>query len=176
MICRAILVALAACVCRAAPAAGTPEYEVKAAYVYNFAKFIEWPDTEPPESVTVCIYGKDPFGGFLDEAVRGKLVHGLPVMLRRLAEGEESWDACQMIFFGVGNSAAHVDAVLVRLRGRSIVTVGEADGFAERGGMIGLVVEHGRVRFDINLAAIAEGHLQVSSRLVELGRVVKGKK
>jgi hypothetical protein len=176
MILRAILVALVACVCRAAPAAGTPEYEVKAAYVYNFAKFVEWPDTEPLSSLTVCIYGKDPFGGFLDEAVRGKLVHTLSVAVRRLAEGDESWDSCQILFFGVGNSNPRIDALVARLRGRSILTIGETDGFAERGGMIGLVVDRGRVRFDINLAAIAEARLQVSSRLVELGRVVKGKK
>ena len=154
-------------------AAGTPEYAVKAAYLYNFAKFTEWPNTEQPGSLTVCLYGKDPFGGFLDEAVRGKQAHGLPVLIRRLPAGDEHLDGCQVLFF---SSTARIESALSRLQGRSILTVGESDDFSERGGMIGLVVDHGSVRFDINLAAIAAARLQMSSRLIEIGRVVGSRK
>lgn len=111
---------------------GPPEYQVKAAYVYNFAKFIEWPKGESFGSLTVCICGKDPFGGFLDEAVRGKFVHGLPIVVRRLSPGEENGDGCQVLFFG-STKGEQIESLLRRLDGRSIVTVGESDSFAERG-------------------------------------------
>ena len=153
--------------------AGTPEYAVKSAYLYNFAKFTEWPNSEQPGSLTMCVYGKDPFGGFLDEAVRGKQAHGLPVLLRRLPAGDELLDGCQVVFL---SNTARIEPALSRLQGRSILTVGESDGFSERGGMIGLVMDHGSVRFDINLAAIAAARLQVSSRLIEIGRVLGSKK
>lgn len=156
--------------CSGAMVAGTPEYAVKAAYLYNFAKFTEWPSSELSGSLTFCVYGKDPFGGFLDEAVRGKQAHGLPVVVRRLPAGNERVDGCQVLFFG---STALIESALSRLQGRSLLTVGESDGFSERGGMIGLVMDHGSIRFDINLAAIAATRLQVSSRLLEIGRVVR---
>src|SRR5450755_267106 len=94
-----ILTVLAIAWCRSL-AAGTAEYAVKAAYVYNFAKFTEWPNAEPLGSLTVCLYGKDPFGGFLDEAVRGKQAHGLPILIRRLPAGDANFDECQVLFFG----------------------------------------------------------------------------
>jgi hypothetical protein len=155
--------------------AGTSEYEVKAAYVYNFAKFIEWPGAGAFSRFTICVYGKDPFGGFLDQAVRGKLSHGLPVVIRRLPAADQGWEDCQTLFLGV-NNAARLDPILRRLQGRGILTIGDADGFAECGGMIGLLVDGGRVRFDINLAAIAAAHLRASSRLIEIGRVVGTRK
>ena len=152
---------------------GATEYAVKAAYLFNFAKFTEWPNPDQAGNLTICVYGKDPLGGFLDETVRGKLAHGMPILIRRLPSGDEHWDGCQVLFFG---TAAHIEPTLSRLSGRSILTVGESQGFAERGGMIGLVVDHGSVRFEINLAVIAAAHLQVSSRLIEIGRVVGSKK
>ena len=170
---RIIIVTLLTVACQGTLGASTAEYAVKAAYLYNLAKFTEWPNTEQLGGLTMCLYGKDPFGGFLDEAVRGKQAHGLPILIRRLPAGDEHLDGCQVLFFG---STVRIEPVLNRLQGRSILTVGESDGFSERGGMIGLVVDHGSVRFDINLAAIAGGRLRVSSRLIEIGRVVGSRK
>lgn len=152
--------------------AGTPEYSVKAAYLYNFARFTEWP-TEQSSSLTVCVYGRDPFGGFLDNALNGKQTRGVPFLIKRLPRGDEPVDGCQVLFI---SSTARIEPVLSRLQGRSILTVGESEGFAERGGMIGLVMENGSVRFNLNLAAMAAARLQVSSRLVELGHVVGPRK
>jgi hypothetical protein len=149
--------------------AGTPEYAVKAAYLYNLVKFTEWPKAEQPASFTVCVYGKDPFGGFLEEAVRGKQAHGLPILIRRLPAGDEILDGCQVIFFG---NNARIESAAGLLKGRSVLTIGESDRFSERGGMIGLVMDQGSVRFDVNLAAVGAARLQVSSRLIEIGRVV----
>jgi hypothetical protein len=154
-------------------AAGAPEYAVKAAYLYNFAKFTEWPKSEGGSSLTMCIYGKDPFGGFLDEAVRGRQAHGLPVLIRRLSGTDENLEGCRVLFF---SRSAPIESALRLLNGRTILTVGDSDRFSERGGMIGLVMDHGSIRFDINLAAIAAARLQVSSKLIEIGRVVGSRK
>ena len=151
-----------------------PEYEVKAAYVYNFAKFIEWPSEDQLRSVVICIYGRDPFGGFLDEAIRGRQIHCLPVRLRRLDE-KSSLENCQVLFVGVAGTAQR-EAALKSVQGRSTLTIGESESFAESGGMIGLVRDRDRVLFDINIDAITAAHLHVSSHLIQVARVVKGKK
>lgn len=167
-----ILIALGVVFGCAGAVAGTPEYAVKAAYVYNFAKFVEWPPANPTAALTVCIYGKTPLAGFLDETVRGKLVHGLPVEVKRMPEGDEHWDSCAAVFFGATNRA-RIQTVLAQLKGRSILTLGESEAFAEGGGMITLVVEGDRVRFDINLAAVTDARLKISSKLMELARRVR---
>src|SRR5205809_557895 len=79
----------------AAGVAGPPEYQVKAAYVFNFAKFVEWPKTDSLGSLGICIYGKDPFDGFLDEAVRGKLVHGLPIAVNPMSPRQQRGAGCK---------------------------------------------------------------------------------
>jgi hypothetical protein len=148
----------------------TPEYEVKAAHLFNFTKFFDWPNYET--SITVCIYGKDPFGEFLDDLVRNQLVHGYPVEIRRLGKEQETLDRCQVVFIAV-TSPTRTAAALAHAQGRSIVTVGESDSFIEEGGMVRLLVDQGRVRFDINLVAIRAARLKISARLGALGRTIK---
>jgi hypothetical protein len=150
----------------------SPEYAVKAAYIYNFVRFTEWPKSAEPATLTVCIYGKDPFGERLAEMLQGKLVHGQSITLRALPVGTGDWDGCQAVFFGV-SSRESIDAALKALRGRPILTIGESKSFAEIGGMIGFVVEDGRVRFEVNMAAITAAGLQISSGVAEVGRVVR---
>jgi hypothetical protein len=152
--------------------AGTSEYEIKGAYLYNFAKFVEWPPGDLRTALTICLYGKSAVEGFLEEAVRGKLVHDLPVKVQRISDGVDNWDACKLIFLGASNPVK-VQQVLERLRGRGVLTIGESEAFAECGGMITLVIEGGRVRFDINLQAAADAHLKISSKLLELARTVR---
>lgn len=172
---RALTVALMGILCCIEQTAGTSEYEMKAAYLYNFAKFIDWPDAQPLPSFNICVYGRDPFGGFLDQAVLGKQAHGAAIVIRRIPSGIQNLDGCQTLFLGAA-SAAQIEPLLRALQGRSILTIGESDGFAEQGGMIGLRLDQGRVRFEINLAAISAARLQASSRLIELGRVVGARK
>jgi hypothetical protein len=154
-----------------APAvAGTPEYAVKAGYVYNFAKFIDWPADGPAKrELTVCTYGKTALEGFLVQAVRGKLVHGLPISVVRLDPMKPEWEQCSLIFFGIAQSKG-IESALNRLQGRPVVTIGECESFLERGGMIVMLMDDGQIRFSLNLPAIAEAHLGISSRLVELAR------
>lgn len=156
-------------------AGATREYEVKAAYVYNFARFTDWPSTGQLNAMTICVYGKDPFAGLLDDVVTGKTAHGVPMLVRRISPGE-TVESCQVLFLSSTVSNAQINTVLSRTEGRPILTIGESRSFAEHGGMLGLVVEEDHVRFDINITAIAAAHLRASSRLIELGRVVGAKR
>ncbi len=155
---------------------GSSEYEVKAAYVYNFTKFIEWPSPRLVSGLTICLCGKDSLAGFLDEAVRGKSTHGLPITIRRISPREGGWEECHVLFFGGDIRAAQVETMLKRLQGRSVLTIGESVGFAAKGGMLELFVDHDRVRFEVNVPAITAAQLRASSRLIELSRVAGGGK
>ncbi len=161
--------------CVAAVGAATTEYAIKAAYVYNFAKFVEWPREDPQTALTMCVYGKSPLEGFLRETVRGKLVHGLPLEVKRMSGEDEDWSPCGVVFFAPA-SREKLQTALNRLRGRDVLTIGESDAFAECGGMIMLAVEGERVRFDINLEAAENTRLKISSKLVQLGRKVRSGK
>lgn len=154
---------------------GTPEYAIKAAYLYRFAQFVEWQERNPRPSLTMCIYGRSPLSGFLDDAVRGKFIDGVPIQIRRVQEGAENWESCQLIFFGA-TSPARMRAALGVLRGQCVLTVGETRAFAESGGIITFFVEEQRFRFDIDLAAARESHIRISARLAALGRVVRSGK
>ena len=154
---------------------GTPEYAVKAAYLYNFTRFVEWPEDSLRRTLTMCIYGKSPVSGFLEDAVHGKFTDRGPISVRRLSEGDDNWQSCHLIFFAsIKPSKLH--AVLNELKGHCILTVGESEAFAEDGGMITLVVEGDRIRFDVNLDAAREAHLNVSSRLAALSRLPRASK
>ena len=155
-------------------AAEAPEYAIKAAYICNFAKFVEWPGPDEAGLLRICVYGKTPLTGFLDEAARGQSAHGVPIEIRRIAEGEgeEQWEGCKVLFVGSGGGS-RVQEMLARFRGRPTLTVGESDAFRQGGGMITLVVERDHVRFDIDLAPALEARLKLSSKLLRLGRVVK---
>ncbi|HMD48479.1 MAG TPA: YfiR family protein, partial [Bryobacteraceae bacterium] len=141
------------------------EFEVEAAFVLNFTKFIEWPagafaDANAP--FTICILGKDPFGRALDDLLAGETVGERNVVARRLAEAPQP-HACQMVFFGGPRSAAR--SVLGSLGG-GVLTVGDGDSFLREGGMIAFVVDNRRVRFDINQALAERNGLKLSSRLL----------
>lgn len=158
----------------AAPAEA-PEYAVKAAYIYNFARFVDWPPTESFKTLTVCVYGKSPIAGFLDEVARGNTVRNLPIEIRRIAEEDENCGNCQIVFIGSATKT-RIHSVLGALKGRPVLTIGESEEFAEFGGMLTLVIEGGRTRFDINLDSLAGAHLTASSKLIQLCRTVRKKK
>jgi len=147
------------------------EFEVEAAFLMNFARFVEWPASAFPDSnspFTVCILGKDPFGRALDDLLAGQTVGQRNVAVRRLAEGPAH--ACQMVFFGGPKSATR--AVLESL-GPGVLTVGDGDTFLREGGMIAFVLDNRRVRFDINQALAEKNELKLSSRLLTVARSVQ---
>ena len=151
---------------------GTSEYAIKGAYVYNFAKFVEWPQGELGTVFTICVYGKTPLAGFLEEMAQRKFLSGRALIIRRMSEEGQEFDTCKLVFFGAV-SRVSMQAVLDRLKGRRVLTVGESEVFTEFGGMITLIVEADRVRFDVNPRAAADAHLKISSKLLGLARKVR---
>jgi hypothetical protein len=176
----AVLAALALAAARTAAAAPPPappapslEYDVKAAFLYNFAKFVEWPvearggERDP---LTLCIFGADPFGSRLVELVKGETVAGRTLAVRNVRQLSEL-RSCHIAFFSRAEEE-RVPEALSGLHGSNVLTVGEGDDFAEQGGIVQFYLEENRVRFAINLDALEGTRLRVSSKLLRLARVV----
>jgi hypothetical protein len=149
------------------------EYQVKAAFLLNFAKFIEWPrnafqDEKTP--ITVCIFRYDPFDGALDEIIRGKSINNRELLARRVGEIPEL-KSCQLIFVSE-REEKRLPEIMNSLKGASALVVGEGGDFAERGGSVQFFLENNRMRFAINVDAIERARLTVSSKLLLLARIV----
>lgn len=149
------------------------EYAVKAAYLYNFAKFVEW----PPEAfasedapLLICIAGANPFGDAL-AALSGKTVASHPVDVRHLP-AMTGLDKCHIVFVGRAEQG-RFKTVLAKLARLPILTVSDIGDFARAGGMIGLIEADQRIRFDINLTASRQAGLKVSSQLLKLATIVE---
>jgi YfiR/HmsC-like len=155
-----------------AQTAVSAEYQVKAVFLFNFARFVDWPvkafpDTNAP--FVIGVLGDDPFGSYLDETVRGERVNGHPLTVQRYRRASEI-KACQVLFIGRSESD-RLDQILGSLRGRSILTVGETDDFATHGGMIRLATEKNKVRMYINRDAAKAANLKISSKLLQVAEV-----
>jgi hypothetical protein len=150
------------------------EYQVKAAFLYNFAKFVDWPSSafkSPQEPISICIIGQDPFGGALEEAIRGKEIEGRTLVIHEVPDGVPTY-ACHILFVG-SSEHKHFRALTETLKAPGILTVGEAPWFGPEGGMINLKLEGGKVRFEINLEAADHRQLRISSKLLSLAQAVK---
>jgi hypothetical protein len=149
------------------------EYQLKAAFLFNFAKFVDWPPTSfasPQSPFVVCILGPDPFGHAIDEVLKGKTIANRSVVIERLKSVAQVRQ-CHMVFVSQSESF-HLADIVQALHGSSVLLVGEADGFAEAGGTIQFALEDNHVRFLINPDAAARAGLKVSSKLLSLARVV----
>ncbi len=151
------------------------EYHVKAAFLFHFVQLVEWPagslgnEINP---VTLCTMGDDPFHGDLDDTLAGKSVGTRRLRVRHLKSAEDL-QGCQVLF--VSNAdAARFGRLLEELKDGPILTVGESDGFVQRGGMIGFCLVDNKVRFEINLEAAERAKLKISSRLLLLAKTVVG--
>jgi YfiR/HmsC-like len=151
------------------------EYQVKAAYLFNFLKFVEYPGesfTDPLAPIVIGVVGDDPFGGALPQVVIGKTVQGRDLVIHVYRTGEELRGA--HILFISSSERKRLPMILSRLRGASVLTVSDTEGFLEAGGMIQFLNESGRVRFAINVDATGRAKLKMSSKLLGLARVVGG--
>jgi YfiR/HmsC-like len=160
-----------------APAQVLDEYQVKAAFLYNFAKFVEWPPEAfrtPKDPILVCVLGRNPFGNALEDAIRGKSIAGRTFAYRHVSDAESA-SACQILFVGWEESK-HFRALLESLKPMGILTVGEAQGFAAGGGVINFKLDEGRVRFEINVDAAEHEQLHISAKLLSLAQIVKSEK
>jgi hypothetical protein len=152
-----------------------PEYQIKAAYLYNFLKFVEWPEDafpDPLAPIVIGISGDDPFGNSLPQVVIGKTVQGRDLVIHKYHTGEDMRGA--HILFISPSEKKRLPQILSSLRGSSVLTVADAEGFLEAGGMIQFVSENDRVRFAINVDATSRAKLKMSSKLLSLARVVGG--
>lgn len=148
------------------------EYQVKAAFLLNFTKFVDWPPSSFADSdspMGICILGKDPFGRALDETVQGEAVNARRLTIQRLSQLPVP-KSCQVVF--IGSSEKDVSKTLSGL-GRGVLTVGEGEKFVREGGMIAFVIENRHVRFDINQTAAANAVLKLSSKLLSVARTVE---
>ncbi|MDB6021637.1 MAG: hypothetical protein JWQ04_1494 [Pedosphaera sp.] len=163
--------------CARADEAGPSEYQVKAAFLYNFAKFVKWPESAFAESnspITIGIVGEDPFGSALALAVKDKTINGHPLNLRPVTSPAEM-RFCQVVFL-CQKPKRNLAETVAALKQASILTVSETDRFTEAGGMINFVMEGTKVRFEINDAAATQAGLTISSKLLNLARKKGGDK
>jgi hypothetical protein len=156
-----------------AQTSASPEYQLKAVFLFNFAQFVEWPASAfpaPDTPLVIGVLGEDPFGSYLDETVRGETVHGRPLEVRRYrAAGEIG--PCHILFVSK-RDPGRLDVLLDSLKGRSILTVGDFEGFASHGGMIRFVTDRNRIRLRINLDAARAANLTLSSKLLRPAQIV----
>lgn len=151
------------------------EYQIKAAFLYNFGKFIDWPTDAPANastSIILCVLGEDPFGFALD-ALEGKAVNDRTLTIKRLVE-PRSLDACHILFISP-SERARMTQILGHLKRVSILTVGDIEGFTHRGGIINFTIKKNKVRFEINVDAAKQADLRISSKLLKLAEIVKNK-
>jgi len=153
--------------------AQTKEYQVKAAFLFNFAQFVAWPETSftnAEEPFQIGVLGSNPFGKDLTETVRGEAIHGRPMVIQeaRRAEGLAN---CQIIFI-CSWEAGHLDEILSKLGSKPVLTVSEIPGFAGRGGIVNFYREGSKVRFEINPDAAGKNSLKIGSELLTLGKIV----
>ena len=140
------------------------EYRVKAAYLFNFARFVEWPVEAQNGPLTICVAGRAVFGDVLDETLRGESVNGRAVVARVLLEPEPG---CHVLFVPRGAAAT---AYIRAAQGQPVLTVGETPDFIALGGIANFIPEGNNVRFEINAGAADRAGLRISSRLLRLAR------
>jgi hypothetical protein len=168
----AVLLGLAA----VGPARGAPpsvEYQIKAVFLFNFAQFVEWPPgafRDPRAPFVIGVLGEDPFGTYLDEAVRGEKIGERPLVVRRYRRGEDIAD-CNILFIS-RSEAGRIDPIIASLRGHSVLTVGEDDGFIRQGGILRFVTENHKIRLRINVEAARAAGLTISSKLLRPAMIV----
>jgi hypothetical protein len=157
----------------AAPAQVAQEQVVKAGFLFNFARFVDWPEAafRNGNQLVLCLAGTDPIGAAL-EPLKDKSVSGHPIDVRRLKAGDPL-KPCHILFVS-DSEKRRLDAIIAEVRGAPVLLVSEIDNFLELGGMIQLVALDNRVQFEVNLAAATRGGLTVSSKLLKVAASVIG--
>jgi hypothetical protein len=150
------------------------EYQVKAAYLYNFGRFVEWPPKVAAASTgpfTICVLGEDPFGQALEATVAGETRGNQKVAARRISSPQESVD-CQILFIS-SSEAKRLSKIIEALGNSAVLTVSDISQFSQHGGMIQLVLEGNRIRFEVNLTATQRAGLTLSSELLKVATAVR---
>jgi hypothetical protein len=150
------------------------QYQVKAFFLYNFARYVQWPAqtfASATDSIAICILGRNPFGTGLEQAISGKIVEGRSLVVREIS-ALPAQCSCNILFVA-GPERKRFQSGAAALRESGVLTVGETPGFAKEGGVINFKLEDGKVRFEINVDAAAQERLHISSKLLSLAQIVK---
>jgi hypothetical protein len=151
------------------------EYDVKAAYLFKFTKFVEWPsaafaNAEAP--FIIGVVGRDPFEGGLDRLIEGNTTGARRLQVRHLSAGDgNALRECQMIFV-IASEQRRLSSILSALQGRPVLVVGESEGFASAGGMLGFALRENRVGIEVNSTAARQARLKISSQLLNIAKIV----
>jgi uncharacterized protein DUF4154 len=148
------------------------ELQVKAAFLYSFAKFVDWPinPAGTTTTITFCVLADQPLFESLEQSVRGKNINGRSLAARQMG-GPEDMHRCQLLFLGA-SSKKRAGEILDKLGDASVLTVGDSEQFTQRGGMIQLTKDASRFRFAVNVDAVGRAGLKISSKLLQLAEVV----
>ena len=155
------------------PTAGA--YQVKAAFLFNFAKFVEWPPSSFSDAsapLRICVFGRDPFGEELRNITKEKTVNGHKLEVNQVLDLQVA-RTCHILFIA-SSETARLKQIFEGLRGTDALTVGDTKGFVEQGGMINFVLENSRVQFEVNRKAAEQGGLKISSKLLSVAKLVVG--
>jgi hypothetical protein len=149
------------------------EYLIKAAFLYNFGRYVQWP-AEAADGISpfvIGVLGPDPFGSVMEQVGKTKSIEGRPIAVRRFPSLAD-YRPCQILFVAADVATSEKDAVIRQTQDKPVLLVGEAQGFAEQGAVINFFTENNRVQFEINTKAAKQRRLQISSKLLNLGRLV----
>ncbi len=148
------------------------EYALKAVFLYNFCRFIDWPERafdSPDEPMVIGVVGENPFGRLIEETVKGETIRGRKIRVEYYRRPSDI-DRCHVLFASASEMSRAED-ILEAVAGRSVVTVGETEAFLDRGGMIALTADQNRVRLRINPAALRAENLAASSKLLRVAEI-----
>ena len=168
-----LVIALGNCLAAESPEQPLDEYRVKAAFLYNFAKFVEWPSEafqSPNAPFAICVLGRDPFGRSLEDTVAGRTIESRYFVVRHISSVKQV-SGCHVLFIGSVESK-RISPMLAEIKTAGVLTVGDSDGAASEGAIISFKLEAGKVRFAINAAAAEREKLRISSRLLSLAVAV----
>ncbi len=151
------------------------EYAIKAAYLYQFGRYVEWPaqsfaDNRSP--LIIGVLGTDPFGGILEEIARTKRIEGRPIVVRRFTSMAD-YPACHILFITSSVGPEQKAAAIQKAQGTHTLLVGEEPGFVEHGGTINFFLEENKIRFEINAEVAKKNQLKISSKLLSLAKIAR---
>ena len=154
----------------------TREYQLKAAFLYNFCQFVDWPAnafTRNDEPLIIGVFGDNPFGHYLDETVKGEKIDQHPIVVKYYDNNENG--KCHLAFIAL-NDPEQSSEIVKTLKGKSTLTIGDQRWFLEQDGMIRFVNSDNKIRFQINVDAVKEAGLEVSSKLLRLADIYASSK
>lgn len=145
------------------------EYEVKAAFIYNFTKFTEWPQGSRKKELNICVVGHDPFGKSLRE-IQGRVVRDKEVRVQQ-ARSPGEMQNCHVLFIS-SSEKNRVSKIVESLENANVLTIGDTKGFSQRGVMVNFFFEYEKIRFEINIDRVNKTGLKMSSSLLKLAKII----